>query len=200
MWSNYLWELHILPWFFFFLLLLLAYSATNSTISSKTVESYYFYSSCFSILGHVFKCVKRVLAALESGWFNPAQAQAAVTVRADGETSPVLLHTRECHSTPFPSWSFITHQMQCLRKASQAIILCMIGRTNSVWCCRTNILPYLLRERNYAGSLEHNPWPWCGTAITLAFTHCFYWIALILITVQLWLTEALFWGFMQESC
>lgn len=42
----------------FFLLLLLAYSATNSTISSKTVESYYFYSSCFSILGHVPKCVK----------------------------------------------------------------------------------------------------------------------------------------------
>lgn len=130
MWSNYLWESRILPWFFFFLLLQLAYSATNSTISSKTVESYYFYSSCFSILGHVLKYVKWVLAALESGWFNPAQAQAAGTVRADGETSPVLLRTAEYHSPCFPSWSFITHQMQCLRKASQAIILCAVGPTS----------------------------------------------------------------------
>lgn len=146
MWSNYLWESRILPWFFFFLLLLLAYSATNSTISSKTVESYYFYSSCFSILGHVFKCVKWMLAALEFGMIQPSPSTGCSHCKGwwwDKSSSPTQSSSPECHSPCFPSWSFITHQMQCLRKASQAIIPipCAVGPTSFHIYSRKGTMP-----------------------------------------------------------
>lgn len=70
--------------------------------------------------------------------------------RADGDTSPVLLHTTECHSTCFPSWSSITHQMLFLRKASQAMIFCAIGPTSF---------------HTYSGKgIVHGPW---STTLTL---------------------------------
>lgn len=94
-----------------------------------------------------------------------------VIVRAEGDSSPVLLHTTECCSTCFPSWSSITHQTQCLRKASPGY-----GPLH----CRTNIFPYSLMERDHAWSLEHSPWLSCGTTITLAFTHRFCWVTVLL--------------------
>lgn len=148
------------------------------TVSLLCYQQHHFLENCgkllllFFVLQYSGPCIEMCEVSSCCPWVrmippSPSTGCTA-TVRADGERSPVLPHTTELCATGFPSWSSITHQMQRPRKASQAMILWAVGPAMT--------FSYLLMERNHAWSLEHSPWPWCGTAVTLAFSHCFYWV------------------------
>lgn len=160
------------PGLFFFLLLLLPCFASNSTFSSKVIEGYYFHSSWLRMLP--FKHVEWLRAATESEWSDLAWVQAAEPLRtaisAEGEGNPVIPPINKYpfyFSGLFPLKTVIISHFSNAEpeKASPGY---------DVLCCRTNIFPCSPMERDCAWSPKHGPWPWCASAITLAFAYSFY--------------------------